>query len=87
MLLIPYKIHTCLFNFKGAFDECKDYILEQFSQHLKTLLEMNPEERNTGHISEEGEAFVDLQRAYGFLLSACKLKEAPPPKEVSTKDK
>ena len=54
---------------------------------MKTLLEMDPEERNTGRTTDEGEAFVDLQRAYGFLLSACNLKEAPPPKEVSTNDK
>ena len=50
--------------------------MEKFSQHLTTVVETGSE--------NEGETFVDLQRAYGFLLSACKLKETPPPEHVST---
>ena len=43
---------------------------------------MDPEESKSGHTTE-GEAFADLKKAYGYLLSACKLKETPPPEDVS----
>ena len=57
--------------------------MERFYEQLKTVVEMDHEERESGCTTDEGETFDDLQRAYGFLLSACKLREAPPPDNVS----
>ena len=69
-----------------AYDNCKEYVLKRFSQHLTMLVDMDSEERNLGQTTDEGETFVDMQKAYGFLLSACKLKEMPPPEDVSNRN-
>ena len=45
---------------------------------------MSLEESTSGCTIKEGKAFSDLQKAYGLLLSACKLKEQPPPERVSS---
>ena len=53
------------------------YILNKFSQRLKAV------EGRLGDTTDEGEDCADLQKAYGYLLSACMLKETPPPEDVS----
>ena len=53
---------------------------------MTMLVDMDSEERNLGQTTDEGETFVDMQKAYGFLLSACKLKEMPPPEDVSNRN-
>ena len=50
---------------------------------METILEMDDEESKSGNTMDAGKTFDDLQRAYGFLLSACKLKETQPPGDVS----
>ena len=53
---------------------------------MTMLVEMDSEERKLGQTTAEGETFTDMQKAYGFLLSACKLREMQPPEDVSNKN-
>ena len=67
-----------------AYESCKQYILEIFEGGLRRVTEMDLEESTSGSTIKEGKSFSDLQKAYGLLLSACKLKEQPPPERVSS---
>ena len=66
-----------------AYDECKKFVMEELMQSLKRVVEMNPEESRVDHTNEK-EDLADIQKAYGYLLSACKMNEMLPLEQVIT---
>ena len=67
-----------------TYEGCVQYILEKFKHKLREMVPMDPEESGLGRTIEKGDAFSDLQSAYGLLLSACQLKGTSPPSDLST---
>ena len=72
-----------------TYDTCKGLILEKFKEELKKLVTM-PAGRGLelSLSADEEECYSDLQKSYGLLLSACKMRgTAAPVEKVSTNSK